>query len=152
MTLGQDEFELILQDTSKTIQDDIIWQSHPQHELLLKFKADIISELDYQLSIRGTYNVLIHTLSYHLIYLPYDRIYGLDLGKDHQNPDGQHVGETHKHRWSEIYRDKQAYVPPDITASGDDPILVWQQFCEEAVICHSGMMHPLPPFQLGIFP
>jgi hypothetical protein len=99
MTLSQEEFEGILGDRSKTINGDIIWQSHPQHELLLTFKAEISSEMEsYPLSLRGIYNMLLHTLSYHIICPPYGRIYGLDLGKAHKNSDGERVGETHKHR------------------------------------------------------
>ena len=70
-----DEFNEILQDVSKTIEGDIVWQNHPRHELLLKFKAEIASELgNYQLSMRGTYNPLIGGLSYHIICPPYGRI------------------------------------------------------------------------------
>lgn len=152
MTLMRREFEEILQDVSKTIEGDIIWQNHPQHDLLLKFKAEITSELgNYQLSMRGTYNPLIGGLSYHIICPPYGRIYGLDLGKDHRNPDGQNIGDKHKHRWSEIYRDKQAYEPQDITATASDPVLVWQQFCQEAVIRHNGVMQDPPMLQLDLF-
>ncbi|MBE9078504.1 hypothetical protein IQ241_14560 [Romeria aff. gracilis LEGE 07310] len=150
--MSQAEFDAILQDTSKIIQTNIVWQKHPQHERLLKFKAEIISaSAAYQLSLRGTYNPILHALSYHIICPPYGRIYGLDMGKDHKNPDGQLVGEKHKHRWSESYRDKQAYLPQDITAAEDDPVGVWQQFCEEALIRHNGIMRPPPPLQLGLF-
>lgn len=124
MTLSQEEFEVILKDESKAIQEDIVWM---EDSLWFKFKAEIQTNSEnYQLSIRGTYNPIIYTLSYHVICPPYGRIYGLDLGKDHKNPDGKLVGEKHKHRWSEIYRDKQAYVPSDITASADDPVKVWR--------------------------
>lgn len=152
MTLSQDEFEIILNDNSKFIDGDIVWLNHPQHELLVRFKSLIFSDLNnYQLSLVGTLNMLIDTLSYHIICPPYGRIYGLDLGKDHKNPDGEHLGEVHKHRWSEIYLDKQAYVPPDITASADNPIQVWQQFCREAMIRHNGVMSPPPPLQRELF-
>lgn len=42
MTLMSGEFEEILQDISKTIEGDIVWQNHPQHDLLLKFKAKLL--------------------------------------------------------------------------------------------------------------
>ena len=32
------------------------------------------------------------------------------------------VGEKHKHRWSERYRDKEAYVPTDVAAPVSDPV------------------------------
>ena len=41
------------------------------------------------------------TLTYALILKTAGRIYGLDLGKDHHNPQCEQVGEKHKHRWSE---------------------------------------------------
>ena len=132
MTLFQSEFDAILSDDSKTIEGNITWQ---EESLWFKFKAEIQTQSgNYPLSIRGTCNPIILSLSYHVICPPYGRIYGLDLGKDHRNPDGKQVGEKHKHRWSEIYRDKEAYEPKDITASGDDPITVWKQFCREASI------------------
>ncbi len=149
MALSQAEFEGILNDKSKTIQGDIFWK---EESLWLKFKAEVQTNSgNYQLSVRGTYNSIVEALSYHIICPPYGRIYGLDLGKDHRNPDGKLVGEKHKHRWSELYRDKQAYVPPDITASAAEPVKVWQQFCREAALCHNGVMQPLPQNQLDLF-
>ena len=145
MTLRQEEFEVILKDDSKTIQEDIVWM---EDSLWFKFRTEVQTNSgNYQLSIRGTYNPIIYALSYHVICPPYGRIYGLDLGKDHKNPDGELVGEKHKHRWSEIYRDKQAYVPSDITASVDNPVKVWKQFCKEAVVRHDGTMQSIPKRQ-----
>lgn len=145
MTLSQEEFDVILKDDSKTIQEDIVWM---EESLWFKFKAEIQTNSgNYQLSIRGTYNPIIYALSYHVICPPYGRIYGLDLRKNHKNPDGKLVGEKHKHRWSEIYRDKQAYVPSDITASADDPVQAWRQFCEEATVRHDGTMQSIPKQQ-----
>ena len=70
-----------------------------------------------------------------------------DHGQDHRNPDGNLIGEKHKHRWSDAHRDKQAYVPPDITAPPSDPVLVWSQFCLECRIEHEGTLAPPPPYQ-----
>lgn len=153
MSLRNAEFEGILRDTSKTIEGDIIWKPDPKNDIWLKFKAEILSEGEaHQLSIRGTYNSLIRSLSYHIICLPHGRIYGLDMGKDHRNPStGKLVGEKHKHRWTEIYRDREAYVPPDITASASEPVKVWRQFCEEATIRHNGVMHSIPEQQMDMF-
>lgn len=58
---------------------------------------------------------------------------------------------THKHCWSEEFKDKQAYEPEDITAAPDNPIQAWQQFCQEATIQHKGRMHPPPPLQGDLF-
>ena len=55
------------------------------------------------------------------------RVYGLDLGQDHHNP--------------------EAYPPGDITASLDDPVEVWRQFCGEARITHHGALEAPPAEQ-----
>ena len=104
----------------------------------------------------GTYveigvSTVIGALSYVLILKTAGRVYALDLGKDHHNPQCDHVGEKHKHRWTERFRDKEAYVPPDITADVADPVAVWQQFCAEATITHGGTLRPVPPVQQELF-
>ena len=152
MSLSRAEFESILSDTSKTVKGDILWKPDLKYDLWLKFKAAILLDREtYVLTVHGTYNTLIEALSYVIICPQYGRIYGLDMGEDHRNPDGKLVGEKHKHRWSEIYRDKEAYVPPDITAPANDPVEVWLQFCEEATIRHNGVMQPVPEQQLDMF-
>ena len=95
---------------------------------------------------------LARTLTYALILKTAGRIYGLDLGKDHHNPQCNQVGEKHKHTWSEQYRDKEAYTPNDITAQVSDPVEVWKQFCKEAGIEHDGeLRQPPPTMQMEMF-
>jgi len=57
------------------------------------------------------------------------------------------VGEKHKHRWTERFRDKEAYAPDDISAPVGDPVAVWQQFCAEAGITHAGALAQPPAVQ-----
>jgi hypothetical protein len=151
MILTQDEFEAILNDASKYVKEDIFWRPEG---IWFKFRTSLITKsTNYSLFLQGTHNPHIPTLSYTLICPPRTRIYALDLGKDHRNPDGELVGEIHKHRWSEVYHDKQAYCPLDITACASDPIGVWKQFCDEAMIDHNGVMHPITiPQDLDLFP
>ena len=74
------------------------------------------------------------------------------MGKDHHNPSCNLVGEKHKHSWKEQLKDKEAYVPDDITAPVTDPVAVWEQFCTEAHIIHNGEMHtPHRPYQGELF-
>ena len=95
---------------------------------------------------RGSYNHEAQTLSYTLIYRGVGRVYALDLGKRHRNPDGTMVGEVHKHKWSDPDREKNAYEPKDITAPLSDPQGVWKQFLAESRIDHKGILHsPVPP-------
>ncbi len=148
--LSQEEFEALINDPNKSIEGDIAWKK--ERSLWSGFRAEIISPTGYPLFLKGSYNPIIAALSYHIIHHAAGRIYGLDLGKDHRNPNGEYVGEKHKHRWYEPLRDKQAYVPPDITAPATDPIQVWQQFCQEAKVIHNGIMTPPPAPQLTLFP
>ena len=106
---------------------------------------------DTPLFVIGRYNSVVGTLTYALIHRAAGRIYALDLGTDHHNPDCNRVGEKHKHRWTEGFRDKQAYVPEDITESWDRPVEVWGQFCAEARIRHTGRMDP-PAVQEELWP
>jgi hypothetical protein len=151
MPLTQNEFEAIISDPSKRIEGDIAWTDDEDHSPSVEFRVEVASDLGYPLFIRGSYNGLAHTLTFALIHRGAGRIYGLDLGKDHHNPDCNNVGEKHKHRWREAVRDKEAYVPKDITAPATVPPQVWQQFCNEALIEHRGRLQAPPPIQLGIF-
>jgi len=38
----------------------------------------------------------------------------VDVGKHHHNPDCDNVGTPHKHTWTERFRDKWAYKPPEM--------------------------------------
>lgn len=152
MSLTNAEFTSILADPSKRIKGDIVWREDEDHSPAWEFRAEVDSEAGWPLFIRGRYNSqAAGSLTYALVLKTEGRIYGLDLGKDHHNPGCNQVGEKHKHRWSERFRDKEAYVPNDITASVSDPVAVWQEFCAEACIKHDGEMKQPPPKQRELF-
>jgi hypothetical protein len=144
--MTQTEFETLIPDGTKKIQGDIAWDEDEDHSPAVEFRAEVASDAGYPIFIRGSYNAAVGALTFALIHRGSGRIYALDLGKDHHNPSCQYVGEKHKHRWNESLRDKEAYVPPDITASPFNPVLVWGEFCKEANIHHDGKMLP-PPSQ-----
>ena len=148
MTISNTEFDALLNDSSKRIADDIVWEEDEDHSPCWEFRAEVQSTSGWPLFVRGTYNPLIPALSYVLILKTAGRIYGLDLGKEHHNPQCQQVGDKHKHRWSEQFRDKEAYVPDDITATAEDPVEVWTEFCAQTKIEHCGRMPP-PPGRTG---
>lgn len=143
--LTQTEFEALL-DADKVVDGDIAWEPDQDHAAV-EFFAKVQSSEGFPLVIRGSYNHEAKALSYTLIHRGAGRIYALDLGKDHRNPSsGQLVGELHKHRWTEQFGDREAYRPNDITSTVDDPVSVWEQFCQEARITHKGRMAtPRPP-------
>jgi hypothetical protein len=149
--LTQAEFEAILGDGTKVVTGDIIWQEDEDHSPSVEFRVEVTSEAGYPLFVRGSYNPLIPAATFVVIHKGAGRIYALDLGKDHHNPDCVNVGDKHKHRWKESVRDKEAYVPEDISAPASDPVLLWKEFCQEAKIRHEGTLLPPPPHQQELF-
>ena len=141
------EFEAIIGDDSKVIDGDLEWSKDVDHSPCVEFRADVGSEDGYPIFVCGSYNPIALKLSFSLIHRGHGRIYGLDLGSEHHNPSCDYVGECHKHRWNEIHRDKEAYVPQDLTAEVDDPVAVWEQFCAESKIQHHGHLASLPASQ-----
>jgi len=138
--ITQQEFETILFDETKRINEDIAWTLDPVHTPALLFRVLVRSEPDWPLSIFGWWNPRTEKLNFSLLLKGTGRIYALNMGTPHRNPDGRQVGEVHKHRWSDGLRDKQAYEPDDITEPWDRPVAVWKQFCAEAGIIHIGTL------------
>jgi hypothetical protein len=151
MSLTNTDFTSILADTSKQIKGTIRWSEDEDHSPSLEFRAEVQSSAGWPLFICGSYNRLAGALTYALILKTEGRIYALDLGKDHHNPECMQVGDKHKHRWSEQFRDKEAYVPEDITAPVTDPVAVWAEFCRQTNIEHQGNMNQPPPIQEDLF-
>ena len=142
MIISQQKVEAILSDNTKTISEDIEWNADDDHSPAQEFRVEVDTIFGYPLFLNGWYNPLSGKLSYTIIHRGVGRIYSLDLGSDHRNPDGKRVGEKHKHRWKGGSRDKVAYVPGDITAPWCRPVEAWKQFCAEANLSHSGIMSP----------
>lgn len=147
MSITNTEFEAMITDPAKHIEGDLTWGDDEDHSPAVEFRAEVASEAGYPLFVCGRLNRRAGTLSYVLIHRGAGRVYALDLGADHHNPTCNHVGEKHKHRWTEEWRDKEAYVPEDITATVDDPLTVWEQFCDEAAITHQGTLATPPAEQ-----
>lgn len=145
--MQQNEFEVLITDETKRIVGDIDWTEDEDHSPAVEFRVEVQSEAGWPLFARGSYNAFAETLSFTLVHRGSGRIYALDLGKDHHNPSCQYVGEKHKHRWTEAFKDKDAYVPEDITAPVGQPVEVWRQFCAEAKIVHDGVLHRPPIIQ-----
>lgn len=140
MPLTNDELSAIMTDASKRVQGDLSWSSDEYRSPAQRFRSEIASSAGWPLFVQGYYNPYAMTLSYAIILKTVGRIYGLDLGRHHHNPQGGRIGEKHKHTWSEQYRDKEAYVPDDITAPVSNPVAVWGQFCTEALLKHDGVL------------
>ena len=139
MTLTQIEFDAIIGDETKSINGNIGWEGNLKSPTR-KFRVEIESSQGYPIFVDGWCNFASGKLSFSIIHRSVGRIYGLDLGADHRNPDGEFVGEKHKNRWMSGSRDKWAYVPEDITETWEHPVEVWKQFCDEPNINHHGEM------------
>lgn len=142
----------ILDDTTKEIVGDIRWAEDEDHSPSVEFRAEIVSQSGYPLFVRGSHNPLAQTVTFAMIHASSRRIYALDLGKDHHNPDCHNVGEKHKHRWTDLHRDKYAYAAEDISEPATNPLGVWRQFCTEARIRHQGVIYAPPSVQSRLFP
>ena len=145
MPLTDAEFVSILGDQEKCIRNDISWTKDEDHSLAWEFRVE--SHQGWPLFVKGRFSRHAGTLNYALILKTAGRIYGLDMGKDHHNPQCDQVGEKHTHVWSEQHSDKVAHVPTDVNAPVSDPVAVWEQFCAEARIRHDGTMRSPPPDQ-----
>jgi hypothetical protein len=59
----------------------------------------------------------------------------------HRNPDGTMVEQPHKHRWDDVHRDREAYIPDDIDFSDVNRALF--DFLKECNITLIGSYQPL---------
>ena len=148
--MTQADFDVLLNDATKAIDGDIVWKEDEDKSPAVEFMMDVSTANGDPLRVYGNYRGILGRLNYVLLHSNYGRIYALDLGQEHRNPDGNLVGEKHKHRWTEQHLDKEAYAPQDITAPAADPVTVWQQFCKEANITHNGKMHAPPAVQFEL--
>lgn len=141
MATSEQEIESILADTTKQISGDIVWTDDVDHSPAKEFRVEVQTDNELPLFVVGRFNPFSGQLSFAFILRGTGRVYALDLGRDHRNPEGVCVGEKHKHRWLDGFRDTMAYVPVDITETWERPVAVWGQFCAEARLRHHGMMH-----------
>lgn len=143
MELSKEEYDAIINDNTKVITENIEWQGH-RNSPSRKFRVNVDSVEEHPIFVNGWYNPHSGKLSFAIVHRTEGkRIYGLDLGRNHYNPDGQSVGEKHKNYWVPGSGDKWAYVPDDITETLDRPVEVWRQFCAEANLKHTGtIQHP----------
>ena len=139
-TLNESVVLAIIADTTKAIEGDIEWQRQRTMGQAQRFRVPVTSQQREGLILQGWFSPAARKLSYTLFIPGHGRIYGLDLGAEHVNPDGERLVGTHKVRWTSEHEDRLAYVPEDITAEWFEPILVWQQFCAEASLSHEGTM------------
>lgn len=152
MLFSKREFDKIMSDKSKKIIENIAWEGDKKDSETVKFRVSILSQKDHNIFADGSYNRYLERLSYKIIHKGIGRrIYGLDMGKDHKNPDRTIVKGDHIHEWDEDFGDKIAYSANNIiTSKATNPIEVWKEFCREAQIDFQGIMEEIPLIQIQI--
>lgn len=152
MVLTNGEFDGILSNKTKKIVENITWVGEKKKSEIVKFRVPVVSDCGYPIFVDGSYNRYLDRLSYKIIHREIGRrIYGLDMGKDHRNPDGEMVGKNHIHKWSEEYEDRKAYSAEEyISSPATEPREVWQEFCQAANINFQAVMEEIPPIQFEV--
>lgn len=136
------EFAEILGDTTKRVDADIVWQPDSDHLPAQEFRVPVVSSTINVLHVIGWYQPYSGKLSYTVIRSGTGSIYRLCVDSPHRNPDRQWLPGTHKHAWTEIHTDHNAYIPLDISATWHDPESAWKQFCTEFHLEHRGRFQP----------
>ena len=67
MVLTNTEFQTILDDSSKRIEGDIVWQEDEDHSPAVEFRAEVASDAGWPIFVRGSFNPLVPALSYMMI-------------------------------------------------------------------------------------
>jgi len=127
------EVEAILK-ADKVITSTLRWSSRSSAKGRLYLEARVLAPdtselLDFK-GVRGKTNY-----SYALLWRGVP-IRKATLHFQHTNPDGQHIGEPHKHRWDENDEDGWAYVPDDMHWDNPDQALL--DFLAECKIRYTG--------------
>lgn len=134
MPIDDDEFNAVMA-ADKWIEANIRWREDNDGSPERVFRVDVETNSDeWEMFVQGRYlGIDAPKLSFSII-LRGQRIYALDMGREHRP-----FPDKHKHA------NGGAYEPEDITAPANNPVQVWRQFCQEARIDHRGEMYR--PFQ-----
>ncbi|HEY8361980.1 MAG TPA: hypothetical protein VIK77_03735 [Tissierellaceae bacterium] len=133
----------------KVIVDDIIWKRMDE-KACFEFNVPVLLDYPGKLVLIGTKSFFREKYSFTLLYNNEFRIRGLDVGKGHRNPpDKKQVGKKHKHKWTDLYKDKWAYVPNDIT-DGAKVTQALFEFFKECNIIYKGKAIEYPSYQYSI--
>ncbi len=106
---------------AKYVDENVEWRRHAGHQT---FSADVLSkEADYDMTLVGSVTEQTGYSKLHFFVGP-QPIAMLHMGKTHHNPDCERLtGRVHKHRWSDAFREKQAYVPGEVDRASWETLL-----------------------------
>ena len=137
----QAEAERVLTMT-KTIGENVIWRSQPGRTPRWRFDVSIATYgVEEPLRLVGNYGKGSWSFALLMSNAPIRRC---DCSsKGHINPGGVIIAEPHKHRWDDVHRDREAYVPEDIDFS--DVNQAFFDFLAECNVTFVGRYNPLMP-------
>ena len=76
--MKQQDFEALLADKTKQINEDITWEMDEDHSPAVEFRVNVMSQARYPLFVKGSYNSAAQTLTFALIHRYFGRIYADD--------------------------------------------------------------------------
>ncbi|HXX69640.1 MAG TPA: hypothetical protein VEK07_20825 [Polyangiaceae bacterium] len=100
----------------------------------LKARVAVQSATGYDLAVEVTCNPVVGKISACLfvkgVKPGWARIYGVDVGDDHHNPDCQMAGDPHRHnRWSVVHGCRFASPAPEFTSVTEEMVARFLQEC-----------------------
>lgn len=94
----------------------------------MKARAAVESSTGFDLAVEVTYNPNVAKMSGCLfarhVKPNWARLYGVDIGDDHHNPDCQMTGDPHRHnRWSVAHGSRVASPAPEFAGLARDAVI-----------------------------
>ncbi len=105
------------------------WEERDDHNWYTEMEIEANEQLPLRLY--GRYNPRTGNYTF-IFFCGRLNLRRLDIGKRHHNPDCQNVGTRHKHTWTDRYRDKWAYEPPEM----QDIETIREAFTKFLAECH----------------
>lgn len=154
--LSEAQVERILTE-GFVLEDDIRWAPQPSNPNWLQFGAFLDAGTEASVRINMAVSML-RREKYKIVLLRGEQVLRrLDVRGSHRNPrtaGGESwCASTHKHRWTDIYADKAAYTPTDISAStfnSGEYEVTFLEFCGECNIDFRGQWQDPPEQRQGV--
>ncbi|MBM3298968.1 MAG: hypothetical protein FJY85_03340 [Deltaproteobacteria bacterium] len=101
-------------DLPKRIRENNQWKQGDDRNWFMEVPVEASEQMSLRLY--GRYNPRTGNYTF-ILFHGRTNLRRLDVGKIHHNPECDNVGAVHKHRWTDRYHDKWAYVPSDVDSS-----------------------------------
>lgn len=142
--MNKDHVNAFLHGLAMRIEGDIHWLPDRRNSLAFRFRADVRTSDPNDHHIEGWYNPDSEKLTFTLFRPDRGRIYGLCMGISHPELDIENPRRPHKHYWTDARRDRNRYLPDDISADWTNPAEVWSEFRQESHLEHDGQFYGPP--------